>query len=152
MVATIQAVTSAAELPEATQWTLRKAPVLGNPRPRKSAGEAIWLQSLPKPSMFTLAAWGDFAQNQMNDARNPIVGRAKLSVAGEPFVCLERDAEADPASSASANPSPQTSHLPSIECNSAGLLDVMFFTTGTHAQHDYSEFYSLMSSIEKNSQ
>jgi hypothetical protein len=115
-------------------------------------GEAIWLQSLPKPSMFTLTAWSDFVQNQMNDARNPIIGRLELSVAGEPFVCFERDFEVNLPASASANPSPQTSHLPSVECNSAGLLDVMFFA-GTHAapRNDYSEFYSLMASIEKNS-
>ncbi|HET9408156.1 MAG TPA: hypothetical protein VFO39_13030 [Candidatus Sulfotelmatobacter sp.] len=114
-------------------------------------GEAIWLQSLPKPSMFSLTAWSDFVQNQMNDARNPIVGRTELTIAGEPLVCLERDFAVNLRTGASANPSPQTSHLPSIECNSAGLLGVMFFA-GTHTQHDYSEFYSLMASIEKNSQ
>jgi hypothetical protein len=113
-------------------------------------GEVIWLQSLPKPSMFTLAAWSDFVQNQMNDARNPIIGSTELSVAGEPFVCFERDLEVNLPEGASANPSPQTGHLPSVECNSAGLLDVMFFA-GTHTtpQHDLSEFYSLLSSIEK---
>lgn len=113
-------------------------------------GEVIWLQSLPKPSMFTLAAWSDFVQNQMNDARNPIIGRAELSVAGEPFVCFERELEVNSPADESANPFPQTGHLPSVECNSAGLLDVMLFA-GTHAapRHDYSEFYSLMTSIEK---
>ena len=91
--------------------------------------------------MFTLAAWSDFIQNQMNDASNPIIGRAELSVAGEPFVCFERDLEVNPPEGESGNPSQQTGHLPSVECNSAGLLDVMFFA-GTHAapQHDYSEF------------
>jgi hypothetical protein len=115
-------------------------------------GEAIWLQALPKPSMFTLTAWSDFVQNQMDDARNPIIGRMELSVAGEPFVCFERDFEGGRPASASVNPSPGTSHLPSVECNSAGRLDVMFFA-GTHAarRHDYAEFYSLMGSIEKNS-
>lgn len=115
-------------------------------------GEAIWLRSLPKPSMFTLAAWSDFVQNQMNDVGNPIIGRSELSVAGEPFVCFERDFQVNVPAGASANPSPQTGHLPSVECNSAGLLDVMFFA-GTHAPpaHDYSEFYSLMASIEKTS-
>jgi len=115
-------------------------------------GEAIWLQSHPKPSMFTLAAWSDFIQNQMNDASNPIIGRAELSVAGEPFVCFERDLEVNPPEGASGNPSQQTGHLPSVECNSAGLLEVMFFA-GTHAapRHDYSGFYSLMASIEKTS-
>lgn len=118
-------------------------------------GEAIWLRSLPKPSMFTLAAWSDFVQNQMNDVGNPIIGRSELSVAGEPFVCFERDFQVELPAGPSANPSPdnpspQTGHLPSIECNSAGLLDVMFFS-GTHAPpaHDYSEFYSLIASIEK---
>ena len=115
-------------------------------------GEVIWLQSLPKPSTFTLAAWSDFFQNQMNDARNPIIGRAEFSVAGEPFVCFERDLEVNLPEGASANPSPRTGHLPSAECNSAGLLDVMFFA-GTHTarRRDYSEFYSLMASIEKTS-
>jgi len=116
-------------------------------------GESIWLQALPKPSMFTLTAWSDFVQNQMDDARNPIIGKMELSVAGEPFVCFERDFEVNqPASVASANPTQGTSHLPSVECNSAGRLDVMFFA-GTHAgpRRDYSEFYSLMASIEKNS-
>ena len=115
-------------------------------------GEAVWLQALPKPSMFTLTAWRDFVQNQMDDARNPIIGRMELSVAGEPFVCFERDFEVNLPASASANPSPGTSDLPAVECNSAGRLDVMFFA-GTHAalRHDYSEFYSLMASIEKNS-
>jgi hypothetical protein len=102
--------------------------------------------------MFTLTAWSDFVQNQMNDARNPIVGRMELSVAGEPVVCFERDFEVNLPASASANPSPPTSHLPAVECNSEGRLDVMFFG-GTHAapRHDYSEFYSLMASIEKTS-
>lgn len=116
-------------------------------------GEAIWLRSLPKPSMFTLAAWTDFVQNQMNDARNPITGRSELSVAGEPFVCFERDnSQPNAPAGANADPSPQASHLPSVECNSAGLLDVMFFA-GTHVApaRDYSEFYSLMGSIEKTS-
>lgn len=115
-------------------------------------GEAIWLQSHPKPSMFSLAAWSDFVQNQMNDASSPIIGREELSVAGEPFVCFERDFEVNLPEGASSNPSPQTGHLPAVECNSAGLLEVMFFA-GTHAapRHDYSEFYSLMASIEKTS-
>jgi hypothetical protein len=115
-------------------------------------GEAIWLQSHPKPSMFTLAAWSDFVQNQMNDASNPIIGRSELFVAGEPFVCFERDLDVNPPEGAAANSSLQTGHLPAVECNSAGLLDVMFFA-GTHAaqRHDYSEFYSLMASIEKTS-
>lgn len=116
-------------------------------------GESIWLRSLPKPSMFTLAAWTDFVQNQMNDVRNPITGRSELSVAGEPFVCFERDDfQANVPAAVSANPSPQTGQLPSVECNSAGLLNVMFFA-GTHVApaHDYSEFYSLMASIEKTS-
>ena len=115
-------------------------------------GEAIWLRSLPKPSMFTLAAWSDFVQNQMNDVGNPITGRSELSVAGEPFVCFERDFQVNVPAGASANPSPPTGHLPSVECNSAGLLDVMFFA-GTHVApaRDYSEFYSLMASIEKTS-
>lgn len=113
-------------------------------------GEAIWLRVLPKPSMFTLAAWSDFVQNQMNDVGNPIVGRSELSVAGEPFVCFERDLQVDAPSGTSANPSPQAGHLPSVECNSAGFLDVMFFA-GRQAPpaHDYSEFYSLIASIEK---
>lgn len=116
-------------------------------------GEAIWLRSVPKPSMFTLSAWTDFVQNQMNDVRNPITGRSELSVAGEPFVCFERDDfPSNVPAGASANPSSQTGHLPAVECNSAGLLDVMFFA-GTHVApaHDYSEFYSLMGSIEKTS-
>lgn len=115
-------------------------------------GEAIWLQSHPKPSMFTLAAWSDFVQSQMNDVRNPIIGREELSAAGESFVCFERDLEANPPEGASASLSPPTGHLPAVECNSAGLLDVMFFA-GTPAvlRHDYSEFYSLMASIEKTS-
>ena len=102
-------------------------------------GEAIWLRSLPKPSMFTLTAWSDFVQSE-------------LSVAGEPFVCFERDFQVNVPAGASGNPSPQTGHLPSVECNSAGLLDVMFFA-GTHVAppYDYSEFYSLMASIEKTS-
>lgn len=113
-------------------------------------GEAIWLRVLPKPSMFTLAAWTDFVQNQMNDAGNPITGRSELSVAGDPFVCFERDSQGNMPVGASVNPSPEAGHLPSVECNSAGLLDVMFFA-GTHAPlaRDYSEFYSLMGSIEK---
>ena len=118
-------------------------------------GETIWLRVLPKPSMFTLAAWSDFVQNQMNDAGNPIIGRSELSVAGEPFVCFERDFQASAGASATSpgNPSTQTGHLPSVECNSAGLLDVMFFA-GTHAPpaRDYADFYSLMGSIEKTSQ
>ena len=104
-------------------------------------GEAIWLRSLPKPSMFTLAAWTDFVQNQMNDVGNPIIGRSELSVAGEPFVCFERDFQGNVPAGASDNSSPEAGNLPSVECNSAGLLDVMFFA-GTHAPpaHDYSEF------------
>ena len=116
-------------------------------------GEAIWLRSLPKPSMFTLSAWTNFVQNQMNDVRNPITGRSELSVAGEPFVCFERDdSQGNVPAGTSANPSPQTGHLPSVECNSAGLLDVMFFA-GSHVPtaRDYSDFYSLMGSIEKTS-
>ncbi len=117
-------------------------------------GEAIWFQVLPKPSMFTLAAWSNFVQNQMNDAESPIIGRLEFSVAGEPFVCFERDFEVEvnvPAH-VSANTSPTTGHLPSVECNSAGLLDVMFFAgTPAATRHDYSEFYSVMASIEKNS-
>ena len=115
-------------------------------------GETIWLRSLPKPSMFTLAAWSDFVQSQMNDVGNPIIGRSELSVAGEPFVCFERDSQVNEPAETSDISSPQTSHLPSVECNSAGLLEVMFFA-GTHAPppHDYSEFYSLMGSIEKTS-
>jgi hypothetical protein len=116
-------------------------------------GEAIWLRSLPKPSMFTLAAWTDFVQNQMNDVRNSITGRSELSVAGEPFVCFERDnSPPNVPVGPSADPTPQTGHLPAVECNSAGLLDVMFFA-GTHVPpaRDYSDFYSLMGSIEKTS-
>ena len=102
--------------------------------------------------MFSLAAWSDFVQNQMNDASNPIIGRSELSVDGEPFVCFERDLAVNQPEGASAEPSPQTSHLPAVECNSAGLLEVMFFA-GKHSapRHDFSEFYSLMASIEKTS-
>ena len=115
-------------------------------------GEAIWLRSLPKPSMFTLSAWSDFVQNQMNDAADPIIGRSELSVAGESFVCFERDFQGGMPAGASADSSPGTGQLPSVECNSAGVLDVMFFN-GTPASRalDYSEFYSLMGSIEKTS-
>lgn len=115
-------------------------------------GEAIWLRSLAKPSMFTLAAWSDFVQNQMNDVENPIVGRSEFSVAGEPFVCFERDLQANVLAGASADRAPQTPDLPSVECNSAGRLDVMFFM-GPHSPpaHDFSEFYSLMAAIEKTS-
>jgi hypothetical protein len=113
-------------------------------------GEAIWLRSFPKPSMFTLADWSDFVEERMNDARNPIVGRLELSVAEEPFVCFERNFEVNPTANASADPSAQLRRLPSVECNSAGLLDVMFFAgVHTETQQDYSKFYSLMDSIQK---
>jgi len=88
----------------------------------------------------------------MNDVGNPITGRSELSVAGDPFVCFERDFQVNVPAGASADPSPQTGHLPSVECNSAGLLDVMFFAgTNVGPAHDYAEFYSLMASIEKTS-
>jgi len=75
---------------------------------------------------------------RLNDSENPIVGKRELDVAGERFVCFEKDYEK------------KGIHLPSVDCKSAGPLDVMFFG-GIRAEprRDYSEFYSLMASVQK---
>jgi hypothetical protein len=105
-------------------------------------GESVWFHSFPKPPNFTLALWSDLVQKTneklMNDSESPIVGKRELSVAGERFVCFEKDFQK------------RGIHLPSIDCKSAGPLDVMFFG-GMRAEprRDYSEFYSLMASVQK---
>lgn len=113
-------------------------------------GESVWLHSLPKSPNFTLAFWSALVQKRMNGPENPIVGRRELTVAGEPFVCFERDFEVNLPATVSASASKNPIHLPSVQCTSSGPLDVMFFG-GMHAEprRDYSEFYSLMASIQK---
>jgi hypothetical protein len=105
-------------------------------------GKSAWFRSFPKPSNFTLAIWSDLVQKtnekSMNDSESPIVGKRELSVAGERFICFEKDFEK------------KGTHLPSVECKSSGPLDVTFFG-GMRAEprRDYSEFYSLMASVQK---
>jgi hypothetical protein len=101
-------------------------------------GESVWFHSFPKPPNFTLALWIDLVENRMSDSEDPVVGKQELNVAGEHFVCFERDFDK------------KGIHLPSVECKSAGPLDVMFFGgMRVEPRHDYSEFYSLMASIQK---
>jgi hypothetical protein len=102
-------------------------------------GESVWFHSFRKPHNFTLALWSDLAQKQSEGSENVIVRRKELNVAGEPFVCLEQDFEKS-----------KGIHLPSVDCKSAGPLDVMVFG-GMRAEprRDYPEFYSLMASIQK---
>jgi hypothetical protein len=115
-------------------------------------GESIWVRSFPKPANFTLASWSDLVQKRLNDPKNPIVGRREILVADEPFVCFERDFAVVLPPTVLASTSERTIHMPSVECTSAGPLDVKLFA-GLRAapQHDYSEFYSILGSIQKTS-
>lgn len=100
--------------------------------------ESIWLHSSRKSPNFSLEFWSDL-QKRMSRPENPIVGRRDLRAGGESFVCLERDFAV------------KTIHLPSVDCESAGPLEIMFFGGArTAPRHDYPEFYSLMASIQKN--
>ena len=115
-------------------------------------GESIWLRSFPKPANFTLAFWSDLVQKRLNDPKNPIVARREVLVADESLVCFERDFTVVLPPTVLATPSERTIHLPSVECTSAGPLDVRFFG-GMHPapRHDYSEFYSILGSVQKTS-
>jgi len=112
-------------------------------------GESIWLRSFPKPRNFTLALWSDLEQRRLNDPKNPIVERREIQVAGDPFVCFEKDFEV--ALPPTSSPK-QTVHMPSVWCRSSGPLDITFFG-GVRAapRHDYGEFYSILSTIHKSS-
>ncbi|MGA8502854.1 MAG: hypothetical protein WB683_14980 [Candidatus Sulfotelmatobacter sp.] len=107
-------------------------------------GESVWFHSFPKPPNFTLALWSDLVQKRMNDSNDsesPIVGKRELDVAGERFVCFERDFE---------KKAMKGIHLPSVECKSAGPLDVTLFGgMRKEPRRDYPEFYSLMASVRK---
>jgi len=115
-------------------------------------GESIWFHSFPKPPTFTLAFWSDLEQRRLNDPRNPVIEKRELRVADEPFVCFEKDFAAALPPASSAPVTQQTVHMPSVWCRSGGPLDVTFFG-GMRAvpRHDYAEFYSILSSIQKNS-
>ena len=81
-------------------------------------GKSAWFRSFPKPSNFTLAIWSDLVQKtnekSMNDSESPIVGKRELSVAGERFICFEKDFEK------------KGTHLPSVECKSFWLCSLIF--------------------------
>jgi hypothetical protein len=113
-------------------------------------GESAWFHSLPKSPDFTLAFWSDLVQKRMNGPENPVVGKRDLKVAGEPVVCFERDLAVKLPTEGSATTSKNLIHLPSVECTSTGPLDVMFFgKMYSQPRRDYSEFYSLLASIQK---
>jgi len=114
-------------------------------------GESIWFHSSPKPPTFTLALWSDLEQ-RLNDPKNPIVDKRELRVADEPFVCFEKDLAVAVPLASSKPVIERTVHMPSVWCRSGTPLDVTFFG-GMRAvpRHDYAEFYSIMSSIQKSS-
>ena len=115
-------------------------------------GESIWLHSFPKPPNFTLAFLSDLEQRRLNDPRNPVTEKRELRVADEPFVCFEKDFAAALPPAPSAHVTQQTVHMPSVWCRSGGPLDVTFFGgMRVVPRHDYAEFYSILSSIQKNS-
>ena len=111
-------------------------------------GESIWVHLFPKPRNFTLAFWTDVMEAK---AKPPLLttGRRDLPIAGEPAVCLEKDFETD-APARLRLPSKTRVHLPTVDCKSVGPLDVMFFGGIWPAvRHDYSEFYSIIGSIQR---
>jgi hypothetical protein len=109
--------------------------------------EVVWLRSFPKSSNFSLWFWSYLGQRRMNRRETPILQRRELNVAGETFVCFERDFGANLDSKGLYD-------LPvaDAECTSAGPLEVLFLGGRTDGPPDYSEFYSLMASIQKVSQ
>jgi hypothetical protein len=115
-------------------------------------GEGIWLHSSPKPLNFTLAFWSDLEQRQLNAPKNEVIEKRELRVADEPFVCFEKDFAVALPPASSGPVTQQNVHTPSVWCRSRGPLDVTFFG-GMRAspRHDYAEFYSIMSSIQKSS-
>jgi hypothetical protein len=115
-------------------------------------GESIWFHSFPKPPTFTLAFWSDLEQRRLSDPKSPVIEKRELRVADEPFVCFEKDFAVALPPASSAPLTQQTVHMPSVWCRSGGPLDVTFFG-GMRAvpRHDYAEFYSILSSIQKNS-
>lgn len=111
-------------------------------------GESIWLHLFPKQRNFTLSLWTDAIEAKV---KPPLVttGRRDLSIAGEPAVCLEKDFEID-VPNRFRIALPTRVHLPSVDCKSAGPLDVMFFGGRWPAvRHDYSEFYTIVGSIQR---
>lgn len=111
-------------------------------------GESIWVRLFPKPRNFTLAFWTDVMEAKV---KPPLLttGRRDLPIAGEPAVCLEKDLETD-APLRLHLPSTTRVHLPAVDCKSAGPLDVMFFGgIWPEVRHDYSEFYSIIGSIQR---
>ena len=113
-------------------------------------GENIWLRPSPKPRNFTLEGWSELVEKRMNRPEGPIVGRRDLNLAGEPFVCFERDFRINLPPTVALSRSVTTIHGPSIDCNSAGRLAIMF-VGGAHVseQHDFGESYSIMASLRK---
>jgi hypothetical protein len=87
----------------------------------------------------------------MNSPENPIAGKRELRVGDEPVLCFERDFAVNLPTDVGKSNSNKTIHLPSIECKSAGPLDVMFSGGMRVAtRRDYAEFYSILGSIQKN--
>ena len=112
-------------------------------------GESIWLHSAPKSPKFTLEFWSD-AEERGSRPENPIVARHELRVAGEPFVCLERDYTIKLPPYLKVKGGTSVAHGPSVECASTAPIAIMFLGGISAAmRHDYREFYSLMSSIQK---
>ena len=113
-------------------------------------GESVWVHSSPKPAHFSLQLWSELIRSRQNRPENRIIAERTLRVAGEPFLCFERDYVPKLPSAASAKALTHTIHLPGVECESAGPLQVMFFGGMWTAQrHDYRDFYSLIASIQK---
>ncbi len=113
-------------------------------------GESIWFQALPKSPRFTLNGWDAMMRKTVSNAENPVVGKHDLTVAGEPFVCIETDYRVPLPPNVAASARAKVLHLPSVVCMSAGQVQVTFYG-GMRAvtRYDFSEFYSLMASVQR---
>jgi len=112
-------------------------------------GDSIWFRTYRKSPHFTLDFWNS-VETRMAQPDDAIVGRLELRVAGEPFLCLERDLAENLPPSASRDGSRHTVHLASVDCASTGRLDATFFG-GMHSapRRDFQEFYALLATIQK---
>ena len=112
-------------------------------------GESIWLHSVPKSPNFSLELWSD-AEEKMSRPENPIVAKHELRVADQTFACLERDYTVNLPPYLKVRGGTSVAHLPSVQCASTAPLEIMF-VGGTYAKtrHDYQDFYSIVSLIQK---
>ena len=104
-------------------------------------GEGILAKSRPWPLTMNLDLWVGL-ETRLKDPKFVTLVRRDLRVGGEPLVCLEKDLIMDYKSIAI--------HGSSVNCMSAGQLEVTFFGGMRDApRYDYSEFYRILSSIQK---